>query len=123
MYFVYLCLLDQFYLLNLVGLYHKIGLILFMHILKVNHLFVKYMRCKKTVNFLYVIVNYAANEDYAKKIGDGFLRQIKGAAPGEIGPGKEVGKGVFEYLVGVFYPNEKRIVIGAKAPGAIRIYW
>ena len=56
---------------------------------------------------LAIIMDYAVNKEYAKEIGETFLRQIKSHAPGETPPGKQIGKGIFEYLVGAYFPNEK----------------
>ena len=72
---------------------------------------------------LVIIVGYATNQTYARQLGDSFVRMamtlLKDGTPGrEIGAGKR-----YDYLVGVYFPNEERLALGAKARVAGRITW
>ena len=71
---------------------------------------------------LVIIMNAAATEEYAKEVGENFVRYLKSTSPDE-SPGKEVGSGIYDYLIGVYTPTEKAIAEGAKARGARRISW
>ena len=73
---------------------------------------------------LAIIVSPATNEAYAKELGDGFVRLTKGFAPGSPPPSKEIGIGVYNYLIGVYAAHtDKKIVLGAKASNARWITW
>ena len=71
---------------------------------------------------LAIIVDYSASEEYAKELGEDFIRLTKtfGSGPS---PGKEIGKGVYDYLVGIYYPNEKLLAMGAKVKFSSHITW
>ena len=71
---------------------------------------------------LAVVVNAAANEAYARDLGERFVRLTKTFGPGPA-PSKQIGKGIYSLLVGVFTSGEKRLVLGAKVSGARRITW
>ena len=71
---------------------------------------------------LAIVVNAAANEAYARTVGDRFVRLTKALGPGP-GPSKQIGKGIYNFLVGVFTAGEKRLALGAKVSGARRITW
>lgn len=71
---------------------------------------------------LAVVVSPAANEAYAMAIGDRFVRFTKALGPGP-GPKKQIGKGIYNFLVGVFTSSEKRLAMGAKVSGARRLSW
>ena len=71
---------------------------------------------------LVIIIEYAISEERAKELGDNFVRAVK-ANCGDIMPGKEIGKGKYEYLIGIYYPNEKKVALGAKSSVATRIRW
>ena len=71
---------------------------------------------------LVLIVNYATSEETAKQLGDNFVRMVKTFGP-ESAPSKIIGKGMFDYLIGVYYPNEQLIVMGAKVDFADHITW
>ena len=71
---------------------------------------------------LVLIVNAATSEDYAKDLGERFVRMTKGLGPGP-GPSKQIGKGIYSYLVGVYTSSEDQLALGAKAAGARRIMW
>jgi predicted Zn finger-like uncharacterized protein len=71
---------------------------------------------------LAIIANYATSKSRAIKLGDNFVRLVKSLSK-DTPPGKEIGKGIYSYSIGVFYPDKKRIVIGAKNKYATRISW
>lgn len=71
---------------------------------------------------LVIIVDYATNEAYARQLGDNFVRMVKALGPDDP-PGKQIGRGDYDYVVGVYYPNEKQLVLGAKSRAADRISW
>jgi len=71
---------------------------------------------------LAVIVDYGMPKARAKEIGESFVRLVKSSS-GEEMPGKEIGRGVYDYLIGVYYPNKDEVVFGAKASIAPRISW
>lgn len=80
-----------------------------------------YSRKNDTYN-LAIIVDYAISEEYAKRLGDNFVRLIKSMSDDE-SPGKEIGSGKYNYLIGVYFPNEKEVVMGAKANASKKIIW
>lgn len=71
---------------------------------------------------LIVIVDYATSEARAKDLGDSFVRMVKTFGP-EPAPGKEIGEGMFDYKIGVAYPNEEIVAVGAKVSFADHITW
>ncbi len=71
---------------------------------------------------LVVVVDYATNESYAKQLGDNFVRLAKTHLK-DVAPGKNIGKGEYDYLVGVYYPNEKQLALGAKSRSSQDIRW
>ena len=50
------------------------------------------------------------------------MRLVKIFGPDE-GPSKEIGKGKFNYLIGVCYPDKTKVVLGAKNRNATKITW
>ena len=71
---------------------------------------------------LVLVVNAATTEAYALELGDRFVRMTKALGPGP-GPDQEIGTGIYNYLVGVFTSNEKRLALGAKVATATRLTW
>ena len=71
---------------------------------------------------LVITVDYATNEEYAKELGDNFVRLVKSFSQDE-SPGQTIGSGIFGYLVGVYYPNGEQVALGAKVRSADRITW
>ena len=71
---------------------------------------------------LAIVVDYGTSKSYAKELGDNFVRMVKGLSEDK-SPGKKIGKGIYNYTVGVFYPNEKKIAMGAKVTIADHISW
>ncbi len=71
---------------------------------------------------LVLVVDYALNEARARQLGDNFVRLTKSLGPDD-SPGGSIGTGKLNYLVGVYYPNENRVALGAKAKHASSISW
>lgn len=71
---------------------------------------------------LALIVGYATNEETAKDLGDSFVRMVKSSS-GDTPPGKEIGPGIYTYLIGVFYPDKSEVISGAKCGMCKSIYW
>ena len=72
---------------------------------------------------LVIVVSPAANGEYAKELGEVFVRRVKGLSPDDP-PSKDIGRGIYDYLVGVFYPTgERPIAQGAKVSFSTRISW
>jgi len=71
---------------------------------------------------LVVIVDYGTSKERAKELGDSFVRLVKTYGPEPV-PSKEIGEGIFDYLVGVYYPNKEMVVMGAKVSSADHITW
>lgn len=71
---------------------------------------------------LVLFLNAAMNEEYAKELGDRFVRMTKAFG---LGPSsdEQIGKGVYDYLVGVYTTTEKELALGAKVASARRISW
>ena len=71
----------------------------------------------KTVN-LVLVVSYAINMSYAQQLSENFVRMTKSLLKdGEVG--KEIGRGEYDYLIGVYYPNEDLVGMGAKARASL----
>ena len=71
---------------------------------------------------LVIIVDYATDPDYAQELGDNFVRLAKTFLK-DGAPGKQIGRGRYDYLIGVYYPNERVVAQGAKVGSADRISW
>lgn len=71
---------------------------------------------------LVIIVIPGLSSERAKELGDNFARMVKSFGPEEA-PTKNIGRGLFNYLVGVYYPNEAKVVIGAKVKNRTSITW
>lgn len=69
-----------------------------------------------------LIVSWATNAQYARQLGDNFVRLYKTFSPDDA-PGATIGQGIYNYLIGVYYPNEKQVAQGAKAKYATGINW
>lgn len=74
---------------------------------------------------LALVVDTATNETYAKDLRDRFVRLTKTFGP-SAAPSKRIGKGIYNFMVGVFTLAEKRLVMGAKVsfgkvPDMVRI--
>lgn len=71
---------------------------------------------------LALIVGYSTNEETAKELGDSFVRMTKSFS-NETGPGKEIGSGVYTYIIGVYYPDKSLVAMGHKCPSCDSIKW
>ncbi|MGB0452480.1 MAG: hypothetical protein ACPGJV_02110 [Bacteriovoracaceae bacterium] len=73
---------------------------------------------------LVVIVRRSVGKEKAKEMGDNFLRLLMANSMGtENSPKKEIGPTKYSYLIGVYYPDDSEVALGAKAPAARRITW
>ena len=71
---------------------------------------------------LVLVVPHSINPERAKQLGENFVRMVKSLGPDDP-PGRQVGTGVFNYVIGVYYPNEKPVARGAKVSFAADISW
>ena len=71
---------------------------------------------------LVIVVAAATSPERAQELGENFVRMVKTFSP-DTAPGNEIGIGVYDYLIGVYYPNEHQVALGAKSRGAKRISW
>lgn len=71
---------------------------------------------------LAIVVGYATNKETAKDLGDSFVRLVKSFGP-EDNPEKEIGPGLYDYLIGVYYPDKSQIALGAKCSSCRKITW
>ena len=71
---------------------------------------------------LVIIVDYATDPEYAKQMGDNFVRMAKSFLKDGV-LGKQIGRGRYDYLIGVYYPNDQKVALGAKVSSADRISW
>ena len=71
---------------------------------------------------LVLIVVPGTSESEAKRLGENAVRMTKSLSQ-DSPPGKTVGKGIYNYLVGVYYPDERVVAQGAKATFADRVTW
>ena len=75
----------------------------------------------KTIS-LALVVSFAATDEFAKKEGDNFVRLVKSLSP-DSPPGKEVGTGIYDYLITVAHPDGPVIERGAKVSFSPKITW
>jgi hypothetical protein len=71
---------------------------------------------------LALFVNYATNEAAAKDLGDSFVRMVKSFSS-DTPPEKEIGPGIYSYLIGVYYPDQTQVALGAKCSSCRSITW
>ena len=71
---------------------------------------------------LVLIVHPLTNESRGKELGDNFVRMFKSFSDDEA-PGSSIGTGKYDYLIGVYYPNKKKVAQGTKSRVAQRISW
>ena len=73
---------------------------------------------------LVLIVRSSTNQARGKQLGEKFLRMYQSLSDSDDdSPMPSIGKGKYDYLVGVYYPNETTLVQGAKVSFADRISW
>ena len=63
---------------------------------------------------LVLIVRSSTNQSRGKQLGEQFLRMYKSLSDDD-SPGRSIGKGKYDYIVGVYYPNEKPLVQGQRS--------
>ena len=71
---------------------------------------------------LALIVTHPLIESEAQALGDSFLRLVKSLGP-DTSPGRSIGSGTYDYLIGVYALDETQLALGAKVSGAERITW
>ena len=71
---------------------------------------------------LVLVVPYRTSEARARNLADNFVRMAKSTLR-DGGVEKRIGRGGYDYLVGVYYPNEEQVLMGAKARSSDRISW
>ena len=71
---------------------------------------------------LVLIVFPTTSISRAKQLGDSFVRMVKTFSP-DTSPGKLIGQGRYDYMIGVYYPNEQQVALGAKVGGARSLSW
>ena len=71
---------------------------------------------------LVLIVVPGTSESEAKRLGENAVRMTKSLSQ-DSSPGKAIGKGIYNYLVGVYYPNKRMVAQGAKVTFADRVTW
>lgn len=72
---------------------------------------------------LAVVVDYGTNEEWARHLGERFVRLVKLYAQDGERPGAQIGRGAYSYLITVTTPDEKVLAQGAKDAAAHRISW
>ena len=71
---------------------------------------------------LVLVVNAATNEVEAKRLGDNFVRLLKGFSD-DTNPGQDIGTGKYHYIIGVYYPDQSEVAFGAKSSITPWITW
>ena len=71
---------------------------------------------------LVLMVAPGTSESEAKRLGENPVRMTKSLSQ-DSPPGKAIGRGIYNYLVGVYYPDERMVAQGAKVTFAERITW
>ncbi len=72
---------------------------------------------------LVLIVDYATDPSYTQQLGDNFVRLMKSLLQDGETSSERIGKGKYDYLIGIYYPNEKPVAMGAKSRVADDISW
>ena len=71
---------------------------------------------------LVLIVRPLTNKSTAMQQGDNFVRLYKSLSDDE-SPGQSIGRGKYDYLIGIYYPNKDKLAQGAKSRASDRISW
>ena len=71
---------------------------------------------------LVLIVQARTSTSRARDLGENFVRMYKSLSDDDP-PGRSIGTGRYNYLIGVYYPNKKPVASGAKVSFADRISW
>ncbi len=76
----------------------------------------------RTLSLVLVVAN-ATSQSRAQELGDNFVRMTKSLLQDGDSPSRQIGRGEYDYLIGVYSPNEDEIAFGAKLRAADRITW
>lgn len=71
---------------------------------------------------LAITVDYATPKESARELGEIFVRLVQTLGP-ETVPGAVVRKGMFSYVVSVYYPSGELLVMGTKSRTGDHIIW
>ena len=71
---------------------------------------------------LVLVVTALTSEARARELGDNFVRMTKSMSQDDP-PTRSIGFGIYSYLVGVYYPDETLVAMGAKVQSSDRITW
>ena len=71
---------------------------------------------------LVLIVIPSTSEAAGKSVGEDFVRLVKSLGP-EDPPGPQIGAGIYDYLVGVYFPDQTELAMGAKVYSSSNITW
>ena len=71
---------------------------------------------------LVLVVAMRTGQSRAKELGDNFVRMAK-SLMSDGGVGREIGRGKYHYLIGVYYPTEQLVARGGKAASSEGISW
>ena len=71
---------------------------------------------------LVAIVNFGTSKTKAKELGENFVRMVKTLSK-DTPPEKEIGEGIYDYLITVAYPNETVVAMGAKVSFSPVVTW
>jgi len=72
---------------------------------------------------LVIVVRRGTSKTRAHELGDNFVRLVKTFNGYETNPGKEIGEGIYDYLIGVYDTNQNKIDSGAKVSFSSKITW
>ena len=72
---------------------------------------------------LVLVVQFGTSEVVAKGLMEDFARLAKILGPEDPPSIEEIGRGLYDYRVGIFYPNEELIDRGAKVRESPKITW
>ena len=72
---------------------------------------------------LAIVVYRGTSKTRAHELGDNFVRLVKTFNGNETNPGKEIGEGIYDYLIGVYDTNQNEIDMGAKVSISSKITW
>ena len=76
---------------------------------------------------LTLVVREATTAQRAKEIGEGFIRLTKSLGPDDSptidAGGEEIGDGIFDYVISIFYPSGEAVASGAKTQSSSNIDW
>ena len=71
---------------------------------------------------LVIVVRNGTSGERSRELGDNFVRLVKTFGP-EPNPEVKIGTGTFDYLIGVYFPDQTQVALGAKASSSPQITW